>query len=88
MYQILVLFLLTERNISGLGLLSETGALEVVTIDDPLPPLPTNALFVTLEVLFGVVAFILSSSKQEAMKLKPRKSSCAFALGGTPGESE
>jgi len=33
------------------------------------------------------VAFILSSSKHEAMKLKPRKSSCAFALGGTPGES-
>ena len=33
-------------------------------------------------------AFILSSRRHEATKLNPRKSSCAFALGGTPGESE
>lgn len=33
-------------------------------------------------------AFILSSSRHEAIKLKPRKSSWAFALGGTPGESK
>lgn len=63
--------------------------MEAVTLEGGIEPAPAPepGPLPGVPVLGTVVVFILSSSKQEAMKLKPRNSSCAFALGGTPGES-
>jgi hypothetical protein len=72
--------IITDLNLSGVGLLSTRVGLTVVEVLEVEPEDPV------LEV-DEVVVFILSSRRQEAMKLKPRNSSWALALGGTPGES-
>jgi len=47
-----------------------------------------GGIIIILLVVDGMdESFILSSNRQEAIKLNPRNNSWAFADGGTPGES-